>query len=218
MLGGFPSSLVEAAAREPGPLRIGVDLRSPASPALPLDPETATAVRRTAETLAGLGHRVEEVRVRYGAIPLGLSLRMARAIHDAATATDEPERLEARTREIARLGGLIPERLVAPARRHGAAAGGRVIARLGVDVLLTPVARGPAVPVGHWADRRGLATLLGMARHYAHTPAWNHTGQPAVALPAGRSAGGLPLAVQLVAGPGADARLVGLAAQLERAV
>ncbi len=218
VLGGFSSSLTDAADREPAPLRIGVDLRSPVSPALPLGPDVAAAVARAAETLAGLGHAVSEVRVRYGATPLGMSLRMARSLHEAAAATDDPGRLEARTRQIARIGGLVPARLMGPARRHGESAAHRVLDRLGVDVLLTPVARGPAVPVDHWAGRGGLATLIGMARHYAHTPAWNHTGQPAVSLPAGETADGLPLAVQLVAGPRQDARLVSLAAQLERAL
>jgi amidase len=216
VLGGFPTSLADAADRDPAPLRIGVDLRSPVTPALPLHPEVAAAVERTADLLAALGHRVAPVHVRYGATPLGLSARMVRSLHEAAVATDDPAELEARTRELARLGALVPGRLMGPARRHGRAAASRMLGGLGIDVLLTPVARGPAVPVGRWADRGGLATLIGMARHYPHTPAWNHTGQPAASLPAGETADGLPLAVQLVVGPGEDARLVSLAAQLER--
>ena len=65
-------------------------------------------------------------------------------------------------------------------------------------------------------DRSGLATVLSMGRYYAYTPAWNHTGQPAVSLPAGFTDTNLPLAVQLIAAPGDDARLMSLAGQVER--
>jgi Asp-tRNA(Asn)/Glu-tRNA(Gln) amidotransferase A subunit family amidase len=46
---------------------------------------------------------------------------------------------------------------------------------------------------------------------------FNLTGQPALMLPLGRSAGGLPVAVQLVARFGDEATLFRLGAQLEAA-
>ncbi|PVY96716.1 amidase family protein [Actinomycetospora cinnamomea] len=217
LVGEFPSPLAEAAAQDPPPLRIGLDLASPVVPALPLDHELEDAVGDTAELLAALGHDVRAVRVPYGAASLSFVARMLDGLAQAAADVDDPELLEARTAEVARIGRAIPHALVAPAQRQGEAFGRRVLADLGLDVLLTPPARGPAVPIGHWDGRRGLTTMLGMARHYAHTPAWNHTGQPAAVVPAGTSRHGLPLAAQLVAGPGEDARLVSLAAQLERA-
>lgn len=218
LVGEFPVPLAAAADQDPPPLRIGVDLASPVSPALPLDPELAGAARRSAEVLAGLGHDVREVRARYGAASVGFVARMLHGVAAAAAEVDDPTLLEARTAEVARLGRLVPEALVGPARRQGEARGRRLLADLGVDVLLTPPARGPAVPVGYWDGRRGLTTMLGLARHYAHTPAFNHTGQPAAVVPVGRTRAGLPLAVQLAVPPGDDARLVSLAAQLERAV
>jgi amidase len=51
----------------------------------------------------------------------------------------------------------------------------------------------------------------------AYTAQWNYTGQPAAAIPAGFDDEGMPLSVQLVVRPGADATLVSLAAQIERA-
>ena len=48
------------------------------------------------------------------------------------------------------------------------------------------------------------------------TAAWNVTGQPALSLPAGRTADGVPLAVQVVGRPGSEALLLGLAAAYER--
>ena len=218
LLGDFPTPLAAAAEQEPPRLRIGVDLASPASPALPLDPELESAVRRAADALAGLGHDVRDVRVRYGAMAAGFVARMLHGIAGAAADVDDPALLEARTAEVAWIGRRVPDAAIPRARRQGEAFGRRALADVGVDVLLTPPARGPAVPVGHWAGRRGLTTMLGLARHYAHTPPWNHAGIPAAVVPVGRSDAGLPLAVQCVVGPDQDARLVSVAAQIERAV
>jgi amidase len=44
---------------------------------------------------------------------------------------------------------------------------------------------------------------------------WNYTGQPAAAVPAGFTADGLPLSVQLVGRPNDEATLLSLAAQIE---
>ncbi|WP_433785265.1 amidase [Actinomycetospora sp. CA-101289] len=217
LVGDFPTPLADAAAQDPPPLRVGIDLASPVTPALPLDHELEDAVAGVAELLASLGHDVRAVRVPYGIASLPFIARMLDGLAASAADVDDPERLEARTAEIVRLGRLVPHAVIGRARRQGEAFGRRVLADLGVDVLLTPPARGPAVPIGHWDGRRGLPTMLGMARHYAHTPAWNHTGQPAAVLPAGTSRAGLPLAAQLVVPPGEDARLVSLAGQVERA-
>ena len=46
---------------------------------------------------------------------------------------------------------------------------------------------------------------------------WNATGQPAASVPAGFTASGLPLGVQLVGRPHAETTLLSLAAQLEAA-
>lgn len=55
------------------------------------------------------------------------------------------------------------------------------------------------------------------AAWYPYTMPFNLTGNPAVSLPAGFDAAGLPLAIQLVAPLGADALLLRVAAQFERA-
>ena len=62
----------------------------------------------------------------------------------------------------------------------------------------------------------GLATVARAGGVVPFKPAWNVTGQPAISVPAGHTADGLPLAVQLVGRPGSEALLLGLAAQLER--
>jgi amidase len=53
-----------------------------------------------------------------------------------------------------------------------------------------------------------------MVPHMAFTEPWNATGQPAISLPVGWSAAGLPVGVQLVAAPGREDRLLGVAGEL----
>jgi amidase len=54
-----------------------------------------------------------------------------------------------------------------------------------------------------------------MSRMFCFAPVWNHTGQPAMAVPAGFTDDGRPLAVQLVGRPNDEPTLISLAAQLE---
>jgi amidase len=127
----------------------------------------------------------------------------------------DPSATEPRTRAVAALGQRIPAGLVRRARRWGDAATAR-LATLpgGADVLVTPVLPDPPALVG---AQTGLRTVLTAGRVVPFTPAWNVTGQPAMSLPAGHTDEGLPLAVQLVARPGEEDLLLGLAAQLEDA-
>ncbi len=55
------------------------------------------------------------------------------------------------------------------------------------------------------------------ASWYPYTMPFNLTGNPAVSLPCGFDRDGMPLAIQLVARPGADAELLRVAAAFERA-
>ena len=55
------------------------------------------------------------------------------------------------------------------------------------------------------------------ASWYPYTMPFNLTGNPAVSLPCGFDAAGMPLAIQLVARPGADAELLRVAAAFEGA-
>ena len=57
--------------------------------------------------------------------------------------------------------------------------------------------------------------LNGMANFVAYLPVWNHTGQPAAALPVEAAPDGFPVAVQLVGRGGDEATLLALSAQLE---
>jgi amidase len=71
------------------------------------------------------------------------------------------------------------------------------------------------VRAAEWEGLGALRTLVGMARAYPFTATWNQIGQPVAAVPAGHTAAGLPLSVQLAGPRGEDARLVSLASQIE---
>jgi len=215
--GGFSAA---AAGADPGALRIAVSTKAPPGALPRLGREERQAVRDTADLLRGLGHDVVERDPDYApGLWAAMIVRIARGIaDDVAASMPHPERLEARTRNIAALGRALPAGLARWSRTSEADQAAR-LARLwdDVDVLLTPAAAdGPyrAGVVGRWGT--GMYLLRGSER-LTWMPAWNITGQPAAAVPAGLDDDGLPVGVQLVGRSGEDARLVALAAQLERA-
>jgi amidase len=85
------------------------------------------------------------------------------------------------------------------------------------DVLLMPVMSQPAVPAGVMDGHGATVSYLWEPGWVPFNVLWNSTGQPAASVPAGFSATGLPLAVQLVGRPHDEATLLSLSAQLEQA-
>jgi amidase len=205
---------VEAAGERPPRLRVAWSLR-PLSP-VRVDAEVRAAVESTAELLRSLGHAVERANPAYNTVGNTLFPRYLGGIRDDVRRMPHRERLERRTRGFARLGAAFPPRAVARARaaeRDHAARINRVLEDH--DVLLTAVTARPPVELGRWEGLGAAATLAGMARAYPFTAVWNVTGQPAAAVPAGFTADGLPLSVQLVGRPNDEDTLISLAAELE---
>jgi amidase len=85
-----------------------------------------------------------------------------------------------------------------------------------VDLLVTPVTAGPPLPARPWHERSFLANVTANARWAPWAASWNLAGLPAMVLPAGTRPEGLPVPVQLVGPPGAEARLLWVAGELER--
>jgi amidase len=208
---------VEAARTPPGRLRVAWSTAAPRAAAPPTVSDVARdAVASTADLLRALGHEVEQRDPDWGAIGNNITPRYLRGIAEDFARVPHPERLERRTRGFARLGRLIPDGLFERARRAEAADAARVNAIFDShDVLMTPVMGGTALPVRRWEGRGALWTVLGMSRFYPYCVPWNHLGNPAMSVPAGFAADGMPLAVQVVGRPGDEATLLSLAAQLE---
>jgi amidase len=215
-----PGADFEAAARrEPGRLRIGVSDSFPTGVRGELAPEVRDALERTVDALRELGHEVVErdipSRPAHVSVILGLMLR---GIHDFVEEVDRPHRLEHRTRAIARPGALISDRAL-DRLLAGEQAMTAYVGTLfeDVDVLVTPMMSQPAVPAQVMEGRGAAHTYLWQTRWVPFNVLWNATGQPAASIPAGFSAGGLPLAVQLVGRHHDEAKLLSLSAQLEAA-
>jgi amidase len=85
------------------------------------------------------------------------------------------------------------------------------------DVLVLPTSQVPPFPADqeypHDINGRAMATYLDWMRSAYLITA---TGCPAISVPAGQTADGLPIGVQIVAPFGADARLLGVARAFER--
>jgi amidase len=208
---------VEAVRTSPGRLRIAFSTAAPRAAAPPTVSDVAKgAVAETAELLRSLGHETAEHAPAWGAIGNNMVPRYLRGIADEFATVPHPERLERRTRGFARLGRLIPDSVFERARHGRDVDAARVNAIFEThDVLMTPTMGGTALPVRRWEGRGALWTLLGMSRFYPYCIPWNHLGNPAMSVPAGFAADGMPLAVQIVGRPGDESTLLSLAAQLE---
>ena len=209
---------VESARTSPGSLRIAWSTKPPRAMAPPtVSDEVKLAVEETANLLSALGHDVIQRDPDWGGVSNNIS---ARFLHGVAKTVDEvphPERLERRTRGFGRLGGILPRSLFEKAVGPGREADERRINSLfdDHDVLVMPTIGGTALPVRRWEGQGAIRTVLGMSRFYPFCVPWNHLGNPAMAVPAGFGADGMPLSVQVIAARGNEATLLSLAGQLE---
>ncbi|MBE9637176.1 amidase [Salipiger mangrovisoli] len=80
--------------------------------------------------------------------------------------------------------------------------------------LITPTTPCAAWPVELSAPASIGGAPCGPRDHAAFTSQLNHAGCPAITLPCGSDANGLPLAVQIMTAPGRDAELLALAAEI----
>jgi amidase len=211
-------SLSEAAARPPGRLRVAISTKVPPGSLGRPDAEVLGAVEGTVALLRDLGHEVFERELDYGTAGFATIARYLRGIRDQAQKAQHPERFSRRTRAYIRLGAIpdvVVERAKAAAEGHAARIG-RVFDE-GADVVLTPMFTRRPLRVGEYEGRGALWTLNGDFNYVPYPGIFNHTGQPAAAVPAGFTGDGFPLSVQLVAPPHGEPVLVSLAAQLEEA-
>lgn len=209
---------VEAARTVPGKLRVAYSTAAPRAAMPPMVSDVAKgAVAETAELLRLLGHEVTQRDPDWGSIGNNMVPRYLRGASEDVARVPRPERLESRTRGFGRLGRSIPDSLFRRALAAREADAARVNAIFdSCDVLMTPVMGGTALPVRRFEGMGALRTVLGMSRFYPYCIPWNHLGNPAMSVPAGSAADGMPLAVQIIGRPNDEATLLSLAAQLEK--
>ena len=218
--GGPDGGFVAAAMRPPGRLRIAVSTKVPPGLRAHLGTAQRAAVDEAATLLRGLGHDVVDRDPDYPVIAIGTNVvaRYLRGIRDDVQTMPHPERLEDRTRSMARAGRLVSDRRIAKIRAGEAPFAARVMSIFDdVDVLITPsTAMGP-FPADAYRGRGALRTLAGMSARIPFHAIWNSTGQPAAVVPWSLDEVGIPVAIQLVGRPSDEATLLALSTQIEAA-
>jgi amidase len=211
---------------EPGTLRVAVTTRAWNGAAV--DPEVASATERAGRMLERMGHVVTDASpaVDWDAV-MGAAVPTATAFAAAPFLTaprrPDPERLEAVSRQFLReASALSALDLLAAFDAQNRVARGVGAFFAGHDLLVTPTLGRLPAPHGTLRyDDPGHTITTWLESLFAYGPftvVFNVTGQPAVSLPLGRSEGGLPIGVQLVAGYGREDLLLRLAARLEEAM
>jgi len=203
----------------PERLRIAVSTRSPALGVFP-DRGARKGLSDAVRLLVSAGHDAVNSDPTY---PASLSVRglatwFAAAYRDADAAALDLSELQPRTRRHILLGEKAVRRgLVRDADRADWRERCRVwFAEHRFDVLVTPALAAAPPAARAWSDRSWSANLLTNIRFAPYAAPWNVAGFPAVVVPVGVRADGLPAAVQLVGPPGAELALLALAGQLEQ--
>jgi aspartyl-tRNA(Asn)/glutamyl-tRNA(Gln) amidotransferase subunit A len=190
-----------------------------------LDPETAQAIAAAIEIMRAHGAVVEEIALDLKAyentfntiLRIGLAARVGRFVPEfrhrmSATLLEEIERGERFS--AVEMAHVAYERTKLFREIQG------ILARS--DVIVSPTTTAPALPIDmdltgdiEIAGRNG-GTVRGA--WYPFTYPFNLTGHPALSMPCGYSAAGLPIGLQIVAAWHEDLFLLQLAKRLESAL
>jgi amidase len=213
--------------RSPQRLRVAMTTENPLD--VDVDPDSVQGLHEAASLLADLGHEVEEAAP---AFPGRDSLRLFMQVFGPMVALgisygellagrppedDEIEPLSRAIAERARATSSIA--YLGAVAQLQALARGLVAFFAEYDVLLTPALAERPLAIGecNGLGEDPLAELARSGRFTPFTALFNVTGQPAMSVPVGFGADGLPTGVQLVGKPLGDETLLQLAAQLETA-
>jgi amidase len=214
------NGFVAAARRPPGQLRIALSTKVPPPLTARVGRAQRAAVEEAGALLRELGHQVITRDPDY---PLsgvyGQALpRYFRGVYDDVKSLPRPERLDRRTRVLARIGGLISDRRMNAIRGAESEVAERVQSIFDdIDVVVTPgTATGPS-RVGAYQRRGAVSTLALVAARVPFQAMFNVTGQPAAVVPWDLDNKGVPTSIQMVGRPFDEATLLSLAAQIEQA-
>jgi amidase len=212
-------SFLAEAELEPGRLRIAVTTTPPID--VPVDPSCVAAVDDAAALLAELGHDVVPATPPWVGEDLILHFIRIWQVGPATAGIDDLSLLEPINRMLAEQARETPSPEHAAAIMQLQRLTRTVVAFWDdVDVLLTPTLALPPVPIGWTFDETGGNPQLAFDRQTLFTPftaVVNVTGQPAMSVPLHWSESGLPIGVQVIGKPFAEATLFRLASQLEQA-
>jgi amidase len=212
-------SFADAAAREPGRLRVAVSVKPMIGTRSKPDATVLGAIEQARRLLREAGHEVTARELDYGAASASITTRYLAGIAEDAARLPRRERLDRRSRGLVRMGSAIPPAFV----RRAVAAAETDARRIGAifdhaDVVLLPAYTRLPLRIGEMEGLAGAASLDRAVNFVPFEGLFNHTGQPALAIPVAYTESGFPIAVQLAAPPDGEAVLLSLAAQLESIV
>jgi Asp-tRNA(Asn)/Glu-tRNA(Gln) amidotransferase A subunit family amidase len=212
-------AFVAACVEDPGPLRIGV-LREP--PVGVLDLELGAIFDAVLETITRMGHRLEVADAPVATLmgPFETIVLGQSAAYRQIVPRECWDQLTPQMREVVadgeRIGTGEYVGAVAAARRSTAAL---LEALAPFELVVSPVLTQAAVPLDAFpveASRR--ECWRAYIEWHSYTVPFNVSGQPALSVPCGMTADGLPVGLQIAGPLGADALVFALAAALERAL
>lgn len=220
-------AFAELAREEQRGLRIGFTVADPT--ARPVDAAIAASVRAVAQVLEGMGHGVEEHDLGLEAEAFWRSYTDMTCVETAAFfgamegvlgRTIGPDDVEPVTAAVIARGratsGLEHAARIDAVRQAGRA----VVQDLDrFDLYLTPTLTQPPRPAGHYdMSMQDLDAYNALWTDAVFMAPFNASGQPAMSLPLGQTAAGLPAGVQLVGRPGAEGTVLAVARMLEEAM
>ena len=218
---------LEEVGADPGRLRVAFTARAPNGAQVEAD--ALRVLQETAALATDLGHHVVEADPDIdgeAVVPTFLTLMGVNTVvnlssHPTAGRAARKDEVERITWLTAKLGEATTGADYVRATQTMHRIGRQMAAfHRDYDVLLTPgLATSTAVKLG-WLDMMmdDVVEYWRRVFHFSPFTVWfNLTGQPAIMLPIGESASGLPVAVQMVAPYGDEATLFRLSAQLEAA-
>ncbi|MGV9299493.1 amidase family protein [Amycolatopsis sp. NPDC003676] len=200
----------------PGAQRIATSTQVPFTRA-PLPRPLRAAVDQAADLLRSSGHSVDSATPAYPLRALGgLVARWFAGPAEQAAGSFDLSRLQPRTRVHVRLGRLTSRLVTDRARDEWQAIAAQFFESH--DVLVTPTLATLPLKARRWHRESWLANAVPSSRVASFTGPWNLAGYPALSVPVARHpVHDLAMCVQLVARPGGEPVLLGLAAELESA-
>ena len=178
-----------------------------------VDPEIEAGVRAALRTLEGLGARIEEIRVpdpqTMSDVCNVISRCEGAAVH-ARLFRERPEEIQPVVRARLELGFRIPAHDYLQALRLRARLTRAYLREVfsGIDVLVAPVIPEPAPGISHATDGAVSEIAFRQGRFSRLTRPFNGLGLPALSVPCGVSKAGLPLGLQIVGRPFAEAMVL----------
>jgi amidase len=206
------------------PLRIGVFVEAPSGTSV--DPEVRAAVAGAARACAALGHQVTEISCPFEGWAIDdfislwgylawIQVRTARwVLHRGFDGT----KIEPLTHGLIRWFTRNPLAHATAIFRLRRFAQTYAQVMEHHDVLVSPTAAQPPPQLGYLGTDLRFETAFERLRAYCQfTPIQNAAGAPAISLPLGRTASGLPIGVQFAAARDRDRTILQLAQAMEEA-